>query len=114
MRRTVVLFAVMLLLISCIGPQGKGVTTDPAQMSPEQKVVFAWGIYKAQYHDYQALTAEPEKLTEEQREILRKKKAALVVAYNSIMAYRMVVNAGETPTPEQEQAVMSFINQFAY
>ena len=107
------LIAIVFLFVGCVMTSG-GVPTDPLKMSPEQKVNFAWGIYKAQYSDYQRITANPSVLSEESKVILRKKKKVLTTAYHAIMAYWGIVQVGGVPTVEQETALMDFINQFAY
>ena len=107
------LIAVVFLLTSCAMIGGVA-PTDPLKMSSEQKVNFAWGIYKAQYSDYQRITADPSTLSEESKVILRKKKKMLTTAYHAIMAYRSIVQLGGVPTVEQETALMDFINQYAY
>jgi len=106
------LIAMVFLLTSC-AMTGIVAPIDPLKMSPEQKVNFAWGIYKAQYSDYQRITADPSILSEESKVILRKKKM-LITAYHAILAYRSIIQVGGVPTVEQETALMDFINQFAY
>ena len=107
------LIAMVFLLASCAMPGGVA-PIDPLKMSPEQKVNFAWGIYKAQYSDYQRITADPSTLSEESKVMLRKKKKMLMTAYHAILMYRGIVQIGGVPTAEQETALMDFINQFAY
>ena len=107
------LIAMVFLLASCAMTGGIA-PIDPLKMSPEQKVNFAWGIYKAQYSDYQRITADPSVLSEESKVILRKKKKILTTAYHVILAYRSIIQVGGVPTVEQETALMDFINQFAY
>ena len=110
----VLLLTAMMFLLTGCALVGGIAPTDPLKMSPEQKVNFAWGIYKAQYSDYQRITADPSTLSEESKVILRKKKKMLTTAYHVIMAYRGIVQIGGVPTVEQETSLMDFINQFAY
>jgi len=88
-------------------------TTDPMQMSQEEKLAFAWGIYKAQYKDYMSMAAMPN-LSEDVKVVLREKKKVLTASYNTIMTYRGFVAAGKAPPEETEQALFDFINQYAY
>ena len=95
------------------GCQNPMIPLDPSQMSGERKVNMAWGIYKAEFHNYNAQASRPD-LTEEEKEVLKKKKEALTVMYHSIMAYRTIIMQGETPSPEQEQQILNFIDNIVY
>jgi len=114
LRTGILLLIAMAFLLTSCAMVGGIAPIDPLKMSPEQKVNFAWGIYKAQYSDYQRITADPSTLSEKSKVVLRKKKKMLTTAYQAIMVYRGIVQIGGVPTVEQETALMDFINQFAY
>ncbi len=112
-KRGIIPLMVVFLFVGCIFTTNIA-PTDPKEMTAEQKVNFAWGMYKAQFNDYKSITSDPSTLTEDTKKILRKKKRVLRLAYTAIMTYRNVIVLNGTPTPEQESALMDFINQFAY
>lgn len=80
------------------------------EMTPKEKVTFAYQIFNAQWEDYQAQAAHPETLTEGQKEILRKKRPVLLRLKTLIPAMDNIVMAGGVPLPSQEQQIYKMLN----
>ena len=99
----------ILFLVGCPG------VTPPPDYSPLDQAKFnaaKWlGIYNSQFEDYKSMTANPDTLTEAQKEVLRKKKALLVEIKPALDLYTSYVDQGVVPSPETEQAVLDLINR---
>ena len=99
----------ILFLVGCPG------VTPPPDYSPLDQAKFnaaKWlGIYNSQFEDYKSMTANPDTLTEAQKEVLRKKKALLVETKPALDLYTSYVDQGVVPSPETEQSVLDLINR---
>ena len=78
-------------------------------MTPKQKAILFMHTYNAQCEDYLILAAKPD-LTEEQKQILREKKAILMKLYPLVNAYINFVEKGDIPSEEIENEINSLLN----
>jgi hypothetical protein len=92
-------FAIMVHCVADSGSQG--------QKTPTEKLAYMYQIYNAQHEDYMVMSGRPD-LTEEQREILGKKKNVLEILQTLIPAYDMQVQLG-SPTYEREQEIYNLL-----
>ena len=107
-KHIVVLLLAAALLIGCAsGPKVKPYT----EMSPKEKSVFFMKVYNTEFANYQKQAADPDKLSIEKREVLRKKYDILTQMHPLILGYDMVVSAGTLPNPATEQAIMDMIDK---
>jgi len=77
--------------------------------APQDRLAMAQNLYTGQIDDYKTQIARPN-LSEEMKELLRHKKKFLEHADHVIMTYRTFVKAGQSPTPDAEQAILDLIN----
>jgi hypothetical protein len=96
-------------LVGCATVPG---TTTPNPLSKEKQFIqSAKSFYISQYKDYEAMTVDPTTLSEAQKQILRQKREVLIQVKPMIDTYSALVDAGKTPTLEQEQAITQLLNQ---
>ena len=120
-KKIVLVIVLVIVLASCaVVPPGVK-TVD--QMNPQEKAVWMMGVYNSQYADYMsvngfALNAEGSweevrevNLTDEQKEVLRKKRQMLTDAYPLITTYEALVASGKVPDREAEQQIVDLLNQ---
>lgn len=82
------------------------------QMDPHQKAGFFLSIYNKEFDNYIEVAKRPD-LTEDQKVILRKKKAALTKVYPMIETYADYVKAGALPSKEKEDAIVDLLDKIA-
>ena len=82
------------------------------QMTPKEKSLFFISTYNRQFDDTMKMAALTN-LTEGQKEIVRAKKAVLMQAYHPIRIYESIAVSGGIPSPQDEAAILDFINQLA-
>jgi len=96
------------LSVSCIPQQGKGLKTI-AEMSAQERASWFLGIYNSQDRDFRNMVARPD-LTNEQKDILRKKKEIMTRVYPMIKTYNTYVDSGAVPTKAVEDQIVQLIN----
>jgi len=101
---------VLALAVSCTMHQG-AVPFD--KMTPMDKASFFTSLYNKQYDNYLEVATQPGTLSEDQKTILRKKKALLEKVYPMIEAYADYVAAGVAPGAEKEQAIIKLLDDLA-
>lgn len=115
MRKTRVLCLIIAVFVLLAGCGYFGQTTTPTTTSPLSKekkfIQSAKSFYVSQYKDYEAMTVDPSLLTEEQKQILRIKREVLIQLKPMIDTYAALVDSGQTPTLEQEQAIIQLLNK---
>ncbi len=99
-----------LTLTSCALFGGTQGTKPFLDMTPTEKAVYFQKIYNGQYDDALAMAMNPN-LTTAQLDIYRIKRLALIQVRPLIMAYKLMVDSGGTPTAEQEQRILDIINR---
>lgn len=109
-RAISLIIAVLFLFVACATTTGTNSPTSP--LSKEKKFInSAKSFYVSQYKDYEFMTADPSKLTEEQKQILRVKYDVLNQVKPLLDAYSAMVDTGQTPSFEQEQAITQLLNK---
>jgi hypothetical protein len=89
------------------------ITAKPwGQMTPKEKSSQFIQTYNTQYQDTMFMASNPN-ITEEQKWIVRTKKAILTKAWPIIKVYDAVAAGGGVPSPQDEQAILELINQLA-
>jgi hypothetical protein len=109
-RKSIYLIVVVFLLVSfgCIHKEGS--LKPVSEMTPKEKATFFMSVYNSQAEDYKAMIAKPN-LTNEQKQVLRKKKEVLTQVYPLIQSYTTYVDAGAVPSPEVEASITDLINE---
>ncbi|MGD9156814.1 MAG: hypothetical protein PVG39_00270 [Desulfobacteraceae bacterium] len=116
-----VMFITMVFLFGCpMMPTG---AKSVSQMTPKEKVTWMYGVYNSQYADYQSMTGHiwddtsetwkktsSPTLSEDQKEILRKRKEILTRVYPIIKLYDSMLNSGAVPDRETEQKIIDLLN----
>ena len=100
-------FAVLFAACATFGP-----AKPWTQMTPKEKSLFFITTYNRQFDDTMKMAVLPN-LTEGQKEIVRAKKAILMQAYHPIRIYESIAVSGGIPSPQDEAAILEFINQLA-
>lgn len=79
------------------------------EMTPKEKATWFMGIYDAQDKDYRNMVVRSD-LTNDQKEILRKKKEVMIQIYPMIKAYNVYVDSGAIPTKIVEDQIIQLVN----
>ena len=103
--RYVACLLIFIFLFACAGL----IPVPIQEMTPKQRAVYFMNIYNRQYEDYKTKAAMPD-LTEDQKKILRERRAALIKVYSLIQAYDIYAAGGNTPNIEQEQQIMNLLS----
>ncbi len=98
----VIALGVMLIFSGCA-------TTGPP-MSVKGKAAMVLATYNSQTQMTASMSQRPD-LTEEQKVMVRKKKAIIVKLDPMIKAYGTLIQAGGTPSPNDEQAIYQLIDE---
>lgn len=80
------------------------------EMSPKQKAAFMMSVYNSEYDNYLYVSTR-DNLTEDQKVILRKKKAALTKVYPLIESYSDYIAAGALPSEAKEKAIINLLDE---
>lgn len=109
-RRIRLSFVVVCLffLMGCVTPGGEG-PKPLSEMTPKEKATWMMGIYNAQARDYKAMVARPD-LTNEQKEVLRKKKDVMTQVWPMINTYNAYVDSGAVVNKSTEDQIIKLIN----
>jgi len=109
-KRSILLVLAIFIVAGC---QTLNVNAKPwAQQTPKERANFMLGVYNAQYDDTMRMATDPLS-TPAQKSIVVKKKAILTQIRPLLTVYLVMVDAGMTPTPEDEAALLALINQLA-
>lgn len=103
----ILLLVVALLAWGCI-PQNVKVKSI-SEMTPKEKATWMLSVYNKQFDDTMAM-AQRTDLTEQQKEIVRKKKKILVEVKPYIKTYTTFVDAGGVPAQETEDKIIELLN----
>ena len=101
-----VVLIVAFQFIGCAAIGGKSYT----QMTPKEKAIQIMGIYNQQYELYLREANIPN-LTEEKKDILRKKKTLMKELYPYIDMYQKYADQGVLPPTEIQMQVMSIMDK---
>ncbi len=111
LRKAEYMFLILLavvFLVSCVTTnQDKGLKSF-SDMSHKERATWMMGIYNSQARDYKAMVARTD-LTNAQKDILRKKKAALTQVYPLISTYTTYIDSGAIPTRQVEDEILQLI-----
>lgn len=117
----ILLFVIAFFMSACAMKDGKSIN----DMTNKEKLVMMYGVYNSQYSDYMRstgylLSSEGvwEKsfsvdFTDDQKDILNKKKAILKELYPLINLYDSFVSTGITPSAESEQKIFELLDRIA-
>lgn len=89
-----------------------GCATTSIVMTPKTKAAMILATYNVQAEQTKAMSNRTD-LTEAQKEVVRKKKAIIEKLDPLIKSYGLVVQAGGTPSAEDEQAIYDLIDDLA-
>jgi hypothetical protein len=106
MRKIAVLGITLAVLIAV------GCATRNIVMTPKTKATMILSTYVMQVEQTKAMSHRID-LTEAQKEMVRKKKAIIEKLDPLIKSYGLVVQAGGTPSVEDEQAIYDLIDDLA-
>ena len=122
MKRNFLFFVLLIFLIS-FNSCAMGTAKSISEMTPKEKTTFMLGVYNSQYADYMSQTGyswDGEKkeyvkistptLSDERKEVLKKKKEILTKLYPLIKMYDSVANTGVVPSHEVEQQIFDLLN----
>lgn len=105
------IIGIMILFLFACAPFTSGTKTISfSDMSPQQKVTWAMGVYNAAYADYQVQSEWPD-LTEVEKQTLREKKKMLIDLHSAIELYDAVAARNDVSDSELESGIMSIISQ---
>lgn len=104
--RTLVFWLSIFTLLSVCSCVTTG-STKP--LTSKQQATIWMNVYSAQYDDTMAMAKSP-KITPAQKEIVAKKKAALLKIYPLLRAYVTIVDSGGMPTAEATIVLFNLIN----
>lgn len=99
LRAPIVLILSSLLILAC---------TANLKITKADQLIFMYKTFNAQYEDYLSMAKRAD-LTEEQKQVLRKKKPILDQLQKLIPLYDSALQAGKV-TPGQEQAIFDLLN----
>jgi hypothetical protein len=100
---------ILMFLAGCIGGTNTEGPKRIDEMTSKEKATWFMGVYNAQDKDYRNVVARPN-LTNDQKEILRKKKEIMIQVYPMIKAYGIYVDSGAIPTKATEDQIIYLIN----
>ena len=84
----------------------------PDQMSPKQRATFAMNLYSNAYDNYLAqFSVTPQPIIGATKDYFQSYKKIMEVAYPIVTTYSQITVIGGTPTPEQEQQILTLIYQ---
>jgi hypothetical protein len=90
----------------------KTTTTGFTDMTPKQKSTFFMGVYNRNFNDTMAMASMPV-LTDDQKTIVRTKKAVLTKMRPVVYAYDAIVATGGTPSATQEAELIRMVDELA-
>ena len=80
-----------------------------SEMTPKERGAWFLGIYNSQDKDYRNMVARSD-LTNDQKKVLRDKKAIMVQVYPMIKTYNTYIDSGAVPTKAVEDQIIQLIN----
>jgi hypothetical protein len=112
MKTAKYVLAVLLLGFVCIGAMCQQQILTPDKMTVKQRATFAMNLYSNAYDNYLAqFAATPQPITGATKEYFQAYKQMMEVAYPIVTTYSQIAVIGGTPSPEQEQAILTLIYQ---
>lgn len=109
-----VMVAAMLVLLyvsGCTATMGMNNVKPLSEMTPKEKSSFFMSVYNKEYDNYLDVYTSPSGLSEEQKTVLRKKKAILTEVYPYIEKYSDYVAAGVTPDKAKEEIIIRLLDE---
>ncbi len=104
--KVLTLIIICMALVSCAM-----LGTKPwADRTPKEKALAIIEAYNAQYQNTMTMALNPS-LTEEQKKIVRAKKAILKELNPLINAYLSIIEVGGVPSIKDEQAILNLIDR---
>lgn len=101
----------VIFLFGCAALQSIGITVKPySEMSPKEKMIFLYKSYNKQYDDYKVQVAKPN-LTENEKVVLRTRKAVLVNVYPLIQAADLALIEGKPFDPVNEKLIIDYLRK---
>jgi len=105
------LFVALILLIFLAGCMTLDINRPKSisEMTPKERGAWFLGIYNSQDKDYRNMVARSD-LTNDQKKVLRDKKAIMVQVYPMIKTYNTYIDSGAVPTKAVEDQIIQLIN----
>lgn len=104
----IVFFFLLMFLSGCV-TLNVNKPKSISEMTPKERGAWFLGIYNSQDRDYRNMVARPD-LTNEQKDVLRKKKKIMKEVYPMIKIYNAYIDSGAVPTKEIEDEIVQLIN----
>lgn len=101
----------ILLIITILFISGCPMKPVQGLDNKESTLLRFYSFYNSQFMDYQRLTANPDDLSEEKKEVLRKKRDMLEELYPLIELYRFQLDNKSITSVETEQKILDLINR---
>jgi hypothetical protein len=114
MRKLGISLVGLIFLVSCAGISnflsGDNPVAQFSNLPPKQKLTVAMDLYSRVYDDTQRILTDPTSTPEQKK--LAAEKVKILVKYNqAISIYKLFVDAGTTPGPDDEEALINFVNE---
>ena len=105
------LFVALILLIFLAGCMTLDINRPKSisEMTPKERGAWFLGVYNSQDKDYRNMVARSD-LTNDQKKVLRDKKAIMVQVYPMIKTYNTYIDSGAVPTKAVEDQIIQLIN----
>lgn len=104
--KTLTLIIICIAFVSCAM-----LGTKPwADRTPKEKALAILEAYNAQYQNTLSMALSPN-LTEEQKQIVRTKKAIIKELHPLVSTYLAIVEIGGVPSAKDEQAILNLLDR---
>jgi hypothetical protein len=110
MRKRAISIGVVLTLILALC--ACSMFSSTTKLTPKQNATIWFQVYNSTYDDTMAVASNPLS-TPAQKDMAAKKKVILTQAWPLLRAYAAIVDAGGTPTADEEAQITALINQLA-
>jgi hypothetical protein len=101
------LFILVFFLSACAGLQLK----QWSERTPQEKAYSVLAFYNEQFSDTMNMALRGNELTEEQKRVVRTKKAVLTKVYPLIQVYINYIGQGTVPPAETEAMILNYLNE---
>lgn len=117
MKRKVQVFSLVVLALFLFGgcalfQRVKNPISMFMEMPPKQKLTVAMDLYNKVYDDSEK-TLSSASSTPDQKKIAAEKVKILVKYHKAIQVYRIFVDAGVSPSADDEESLIEFVNELA-
>ena len=102
------IMAMVAIAVACT-TTNTGYRFDWDKLPPKTRATLAMDIYNQEYQNYKLQALAPD-LTDHERDVLRKKKEALVQLHDVIQLYNGYIMKGEVPPDLLEKKLVEALN----